>query len=108
MLMLKLEMPALRIAQRRARTDVSAIFAELVYAFIIRQEIGFEIALEIPRLPRVLGDEPAFVFKVQAEPEITFGEIIELVVRVDVFRRQDAQRLKQAELGAHAKAVVIG
>ena len=106
--MFVLEMPALRIAQRIIWADVAAILAELIRAFVVRQEIGFEIALKIPRLAVVFGDESAGVFGVEPDPKTAIAEIVELDVGVIVIRRQDAQRFKQAKLSLNTKAVVRG
>ena len=106
-LMLILKFASERIAQWGFGGYVPAILTELVGAGVVGQHVALEIALKIPRLAGVFGDEAAFILHVQPKRRPALAEIIGFHVRIDIFRRQEAQRFEHAKLGPNAKAVVL-
>ncbi len=74
---------------------------------MIEDEIGFEIALEIPRLLIGFGDESPAIGGVGAKARAAFAEIIEAIVHVQIAWRGLAEGFKQAPDGACEDAKIV-
>src|SRR3954451_22698300 len=86
--------------------DDAPLRAEPIFAVII-DDVRLDLAGEVPRLLRRLGDVAALIVGIQPAGGATLLQVVEAITDIQIFRRQHAHRFEQSPFAAHAEAEAI-